>query len=90
MVPSSGRRTPAYVRTFATTNNQLALHLLEPVLLDGVRCEVTRAGDGIVRAAEVQSSALYGLRADVSFDYPSAFAPTDGSTPEAGEVCETT
>jgi hypothetical protein len=81
-----------FVGTFSTTNNDLALSLAEPLHLYGVRCEVKRADDSIVRAAESLEVGVYGLPGapTPTFSYPSAFDHSEGSLPQPAELCEAT
>jgi hypothetical protein len=79
----------AQVTTYSPWNNDLTLNLLKPMHLYGARCEVTRSANDVVRSAELKE--LYGAwrggPAPITFPYPSAFSPKDGSTPEPGETC---
>jgi hypothetical protein len=82
----------AYVASFSTTNNDLSLSLAEPMPLHGVRCEVRRSEDSIIRAAESTDEGAYGLPGNPSplFPYPSGFSQSNGSLPQPGELCRAT
>jgi hypothetical protein len=81
----------AQVTTFAPWNNDLTLYIHKTAHLHGARCEVERSCDpGVVRSAEylreLYGGSLLGPQR-VTFPYPSAFTPSDRSTPDPGEAC---